>query len=117
MKLVYAVMIALLLTLSESQAMDDRETAKSLGGTYTCVGSCSGNARIVYQSGTNVICIDEKNTQSSGSVNGWHLACFNGGQIAEDKASVVWNAAQGGIPDYQKKGNIWTRDGCSCPGK
>jgi hypothetical protein len=110
MKLVYGVMTALLLTLSESHAMDNIETAKSLNGTYTCVGSCSGNARIVYQFGANVICIDEKNTPGiSGAVNGWNLGCFNGGQISEDKASVVWNAANGGSPDYKKQGNIWVR--------
>jgi hypothetical protein len=123
MKPRYAVIAVLLLTLLGSQAVSQQcrdacRIAQTLSGVYTCVSHCSGKARIIYRSSSHVICVNEKDEQSSGEVNFNPSAysitgCFNLiGVVAADYRSIEWF-----VDPHTPIGNehIWVREECKCP--
>jgi hypothetical protein len=132
MKLIFAVMTALLLMLSGSQAQAAKTPkcfaqcmAQLISGAYTCVHVCSGKQkpRIIYQSSTDVTCINEKGLMSNkeGVVEGTPTygfsisGCFEPliGIIAADGRSIAWTANPGPSRD-RTKDTVWVREGCKC---
>jgi hypothetical protein len=115
MKLRYAVLTALFLILPGSQALsvfpcdDACVEAKRISGAYTCISSCSGKARIVYQPSFNTVtCVNETNQRSDGAVrygiDVWTINCFGlTGKIVDSDRSIDWS-----------NGHIWVREGCKC---